>query len=61
MAIARPAKVPSQWCLCRRLLEDHDDSPSCIVIEYDEECPCKWFAPDDNDDEEDEKEEDFGE
>ena len=52
MTITSSVGVPSQWCLCGTLLEDHDDSHSCIVIEYHEQCPCKWFTPNDNDDEE---------
>ena len=60
MTIARAARVPSQWCCCGHLLEDHDDSPSCTVIEYFEQCQCKWFTPNDNYDEE-EQDEDFGE
>ena len=55
--------VPSELCICGHFLEDHDDSPSCTIIEYSEQCPCKWFTPtpNDNDDVEEEQDEDFGE
>jgi hypothetical protein len=53
--------IPSELCICGHLLEDHDDSPGCTIIEYSEQCPCKWFTPNDNADVEEEQDEDFGE
>ena len=58
----RPAGVKSPLCICGHLLEDHDYSPSCLVIEHQEQCLCKWFRSDDNDEDEyQHEEEDFGE
>ena len=47
MTIFSLVQVPSQLCLCVHLVEDHDDSHSCTVIQYFEQCSCKWFTPDD--------------
>jgi len=39
----RPARVPSEWCVCGHLREDHDRL--CVVIEYNVRCQCRGFVP----------------
>jgi hypothetical protein len=57
-----PIGIPSELCICGHFLEDHDDSPSCTVIEHYEQCSCRWFRDNNKDDvEEEQNDEDFGE
>jgi hypothetical protein len=42
----RHARVPSQWCCCGHLSEDHNYF-GCVVFENLVQCPCNSFVSDD--------------